>query len=56
MRAVPGTELPMQPGHSSHGSVAYLDTTRLRTETAFMPEYDLDRAVADYLNWLATSA
>jgi UDP-glucose 4-epimerase len=56
MRAVPGTELPMQPGHSSHGSVAYLDTTRLRTETGFMPEYDLDRAVADYLNWLATSA
>jgi UDP-glucose 4-epimerase len=54
--AVPGTALPLRPGHSPHGTVAYLDTTRLQAETGFVPEYDLDRAVADYLNWLAKPA
>jgi UDP-glucose 4-epimerase len=50
--AVPGAELPLRPGRSPHGAVAYLDTTRLQADTDFEPEYDLDRAVADYVNWL----
>jgi UDP-glucose 4-epimerase len=52
-RAVPGTELPLEPGWSPHGAVAYLDTARLRADTGFEPEYDLDRAVADYVSWLS---
>ena len=51
-RAVPGGELPLEPGRSPHGAVAYLDTTRLQADTGFEPEYDLDRAVADYVSWL----
>ena len=51
-RAVPGADLPLQPGLSPHGAVVYLDTTRLQADTAFEPEYDLERAVADYLRWL----
>lgn len=51
-RAVPGAELPLEPGRSPGGVVAYLDTTRLRADTGFEPEYDLDRAVADYVSWL----
>jgi UDP-glucose 4-epimerase len=51
-RAVPGAELQLQPGRSPHGAVAYLDTTRLQADTGFEPEYDLDRAVADYVSWL----
>ena len=50
-RAVPGAELPLTPGRSPHGEVAYLDITRLQTDTGFEPEYDLDRAVADYVSW-----
>jgi UDP-glucose 4-epimerase len=50
--AVPGVELGLQPGLSPHGGAAYLDTTRLQTDTDFELEYDLDRAVTDYLNWL----
>ena len=51
-RAVPGAELPLEPGRSPHGAVAYLDTTRLRADTGFEPEYDLDRAITDYVSYL----
>jgi UDP-glucose 4-epimerase len=50
--AVPGVGLPLEPGLSPHGSVAYLDTSRLQADTDFEPAYDLDRAVADYVSWL----
>lgn len=50
-RAVPGAELPLEPGRSPHSAVAYLDTTRLQADTDFEPEYDLDRAVADHVSW-----
>jgi UDP-glucose 4-epimerase len=53
-RVVPGAELPLEPGSSPHGAVAYLDIARLRADTNFEPEYDLDRAIADYRNWLQT--
>jgi UDP-glucose 4-epimerase len=51
-RALPGAELPLEPGRSPHGTVAYLDTTRLQADTGFKPQYSLDRAVADYVSWL----
>jgi UDP-glucose 4-epimerase len=51
-RAVPGAELPLKPGRSPNGTVAYLDTTRLHADTAFEPDYDLDRAIPDYVSWL----
>ena len=50
-RAVPGAELPLEPGRSPHSAVAYLDTTRLQADTDFEPEYALDRAVADHVSW-----
>jgi hypothetical protein len=52
MRAIPGAELPLQPGLGPHGAVTYLDTTRLQADTRFAPQYDLDQAVADYASWL----
>jgi UDP-glucose 4-epimerase len=54
-RAVPGAELPLEPGRSANGAVAYLDTTRLRADTAFEAQYDLDRAIADYVGWLTSN-
>ena len=30
----------------------YLDTTRLREDTGFRPEYGVERAVPDYVDWL----
>jgi nucleoside-diphosphate-sugar epimerase len=32
----------------------YLDITRLRDDTGFRPEYDVERAVSDYVDWLST--
>lgn len=51
-RVVPGAELPLEPGRRPNGAVAYLDTTRLKADTRFNPQYDLDRAVADYVSWI----
>jgi UDP-glucose 4-epimerase len=49
--ASPGADLPLASG-SSQGQIPHLDTTRLRAE-GWAPRWDLDRAVADYLAWLA---
>jgi UDP-glucose 4-epimerase len=51
-RAIPGAELPLEPGRSPQGAVAYLDTTRLQADTGFEAEYDLDRAITDYVSYL----
>ena len=53
-RAVRGAELPLTPGRSPHGAEAFFDTTRLQTDTGFKPEYDLDRAAADYVSFLTS--
>jgi UDP-glucose 4-epimerase len=50
--AIPGAELPLELGRSPNGAMAYLDPTRLQADTGFEPEYDLHRAVADYISWL----
>lgn len=54
MRAIPGAELPLEPGQGPHGAPAYLDVARLRAATGFEPEYDLDRSVADYVAFLTS--
>jgi UDP-glucose 4-epimerase len=51
-RADGGAELPLEPGQSPYGAMAYLDTTRLRADTGFEAEYDLDRAIRNYISYL----
>ncbi|MEU8195172.1 NAD(P)-dependent oxidoreductase [Microbispora amethystogenes] len=53
-RVVPGAVPALLPGRTpgSPGLGAPLDVARLREDTGFVPEYDLDRAVADYVGWL----
>ncbi|WP_204286168.1 NAD-dependent epimerase/dehydratase family protein [Microbispora amethystogenes] len=53
-RVVPGAVPALLPGRTpgSSGLDAPLDVARLREDTGFVPEYDLDRAVADYVGWL----
>ncbi|GLZ48322.1 NAD-dependent epimerase [Actinomycetospora sp. NBRC 106375] len=51
--AVPGAALTLPPGHSTgRPPEGHLDTTRLQRDTGFVPEYDVDRAVPDYVAWL----
>jgi UDP-glucose 4-epimerase len=51
--AVPGANVTLPEGRNpDRPPDSYLDTTRLRADTGFRPEYDVERAVPDYLDWL----
>jgi UDP-glucose 4-epimerase len=51
--AVPGANITLPEGRNpDRPSDNYLDITRLRADTGFRPEYDVERAVPDYAGWL----
>ncbi len=50
---VPGANITLPEGRiPDRPPDNYLDTTRLRADTGFRPEYDVERAVPDYVDWL----
>jgi nucleoside-diphosphate-sugar epimerase len=50
---VPGANITLPEGRNpDRPPDNYLDTTRLRADTGFRPEYDVERAVPDYVDWL----
>jgi UDP-glucose 4-epimerase len=51
--AVPGADLVLPEGRNpDRPPDQHLDITRLREDTGFAPEFDVDRAVPDYVAWL----
>jgi UDP-glucose 4-epimerase len=51
--AVPGANITLPEGRNpDRPPDNHLDTTRLREDTGFQPEYDVERAVPDYVDWL----
>ncbi|MBM7785306.1 NAD-dependent epimerase/dehydratase family protein [Tenggerimyces flavus] len=53
--AVPSAQLTLPSGRNPGAPPAnYQDIARLRTDTGFVPEYDVERAVPDYVEWLRT--
>ncbi|GAA5122625.1 NAD-dependent epimerase/dehydratase family protein [Pseudonocardia adelaidensis] len=51
--AVPGANTTLPAGRNpDRPPDNHLDTTRLRDDTGFRPEYDVARAVPDYVEWL----
>lgn len=51
--AVPGANITLPEGRDpDRPPDNYLDTTRLWADTGFRPEYDVERAVPDYVDWL----
>src|SRR5215218_3432888 len=51
--AVPGSNITLpQRRNPDRPADNYLDTTRLQADTGFRPEYDVERAVPDYVDWL----
>ncbi len=51
--AVPDANLTLPEGRNpDRPPDHYLDITRLRADTGFQPEYDVERAVPDYVDWL----
>jgi UDP-glucose 4-epimerase len=50
---VPGANITLPEGRNPERPPDnYLDTTRLRADTGFRPEYEVERAVPDYVDWL----
>jgi UDP-glucose 4-epimerase len=51
--AVPDANIALPEGRNpDRPPDTYLDITRLRADTGFEPEYDVERAVPDYVDWL----
>jgi UDP-glucose 4-epimerase len=51
--AVPGADITLPEGRNPDQPQGnYLDITRLKEDTGFQPEYDVERAVSDYASWL----
>jgi UDP-glucose 4-epimerase len=51
--AVPGADIALPPGRDpDRPPDNHLDIARLRADTGFQPEYDVERAVPDYVDWL----
>ncbi|WP_067498809.1 NAD(P)-dependent oxidoreductase [Actinoplanes sp. TFC3] len=49
-KVVPDAQVDLPVG--GEGSDAYLDITRLHEDTGYQPEYDTERAAAEYIAWL----
>jgi UDP-glucose 4-epimerase len=51
--AVPGFEADLLPGRSANArDDAYMDLSRIRQDTGYEPRWPVERAVADYIEWL----
>jgi nucleoside-diphosphate-sugar epimerase len=52
--AVPGANITLPEGRNpDRPEGLYLDIARLREDTGFRPEYDVESAVPDYVDWLS---
>jgi UDP-glucose 4-epimerase len=53
-RIIPDARLDLPGGYDPQGSgkVIELDISRIREDTGYEPQYDLERAMADYVAWL----
>ena len=52
-KIVPGTEINLQAGQGPRNRPnAYMDNTRIREEVGYRPEYNPERAIAEYIDWL----
>lgn len=51
---LPDARLDLAAGRNPDGPItdAYLDVTRIHEDTGYQPEYDAERAVTDYVDWL----
>jgi UDP-glucose 4-epimerase len=54
---VPGAQVSLQPGRNpQHRPNAYMDITRIKEEVGYRPQYNIERALAEYIDWLRSHA
>jgi len=52
-KVVPSAQIDLPPGHGPRNRPnAYLDINRLKQEVGYQPEYTIERAVEEYIDWL----
>jgi UDP-glucose 4-epimerase len=52
-KVVPSAQIDLPPGHGPRNRPnAYLDITRLKQEVSYQPQYTIERAVEEYIDWL----
>ncbi len=53
-KAVPGFDAELPAGHYPGGpqTLWYMDIARLREDTGFEPQFDIEAGIADYIDWL----
>jgi UDP-glucose 4-epimerase len=53
---VPGAQIELQPGRSPRWRPdGHMDLTRLESDTGYKPRFDLQTAVAEYIDWLCVN-
>jgi nucleoside-diphosphate-sugar epimerase len=53
---VPNAQINLQSGASGKGkSNPVSDLSRIGEDVGFAPEYDLERSIAEYIEWLKTN-
>lgn len=52
-KAAPSAQINLQPGHSPRRRPnTYMDVARIKEDVGYRPQYDLERGVAEYIDWL----
>jgi UDP-glucose 4-epimerase len=52
-KAVPDAQISLQPGHGPRYRLnAYMDISRIKEAVSYQPQYDVERGVAEYIEWL----
>jgi len=54
-KVVPGARIDFQPGRGPRSRPdAFLDIARIKQDVGYEPEYDVERGVGEYIQWLRT--
>ena len=51
-KAVPGFDATLPPGKFPFPAIPVMNTKRLQADTGFMPKYNVQSAIQDYVSWL----
>jgi nucleoside-diphosphate-sugar epimerase len=51
----PNADIPLQPGTARRRAGMAMDTTFTHRDVGFEPEYDIERGVAEWIEWLKTN-
>jgi len=54
-KVYPKADIPLQPGKSGRGREVSMDLTFIKRDIGYEPEYDIDRGMAEWIEWLKTN-